>query len=164
MKKLTFFTVFFLMMILISSCTGYKPVFSSSKMQFEISNYLIEGNKQLGKEIYSKLYNLSRSKKSDANIQYVNIIIKVLKKKNATAKDSAGKILEYKINLDAKILVIDALSEEKILDQNFISAQSYKVQDQYSETIKLENKTLDTLINKIYQDFLIQLIANIHLQ
>ena len=161
MKKLTFLGISLLIIIFLSSCAGYEPVFSSSKIKFEISNYSIEGNKKLGKQIYSKLYNLSRSKNDDENVMNFNIVIKVKKNKDSTSKDSAGKTLEYKINLDANIVIINALNDEKILDQNFIAGQAYKVQDQYSETIKLENKTLDTLIHKIYQDILIQLVNNI---
>ena len=36
------------------------------------------------------------------------------------------------------------------------SSSVYKVQDQYSETIKLENQTIENLINKTYQDLLIK--------
>ena len=38
---------------------------------------------------------------------------------------------------------------------------SYKVQDEHSETIKLENKTIEDLINKIYQNLLIELSQSI---
>ena len=40
---------------------------------------------------------------------------------------------------------------------NFNSFSSYKVQDQYSETIKLENKATDNLVDETYQDLLIKL-------
>ena len=42
-----------------------------------------------------------------------------------------------------------------------LSSSSYKVQDQHSETIKLENRTIENLINKTYQDLLIKLSENI---
>ena len=32
---------------------------------------------------------------------------------------------------------------------------SYKVQDRYAETLNLENKTLENLVNKTFQDLLI---------
>ena len=69
--------------------------------------------------------------------------------------------MEYKINLKTKIIVTDYLTNKVILDQKFFSASSYKVQDQYSETSKLENKTLENLIDKTYQDLLIKLSENL---
>ena len=43
-KKLYFFTVFFLILS-ISGCTGYKPIFSSSNTKFKITDYEITGDK-----------------------------------------------------------------------------------------------------------------------
>ena len=38
---------------------------------------------------------------------------------------------------------------------------SYKVQDQHSETVKLENQTIENLINTTCQDLLIKLSENL---
>ena len=83
------------------------------------------------------------------------------KEKKATAKDSTGKILEYKMNLNTKVIVKNYLTNDTLLDKNFISSSSYKVQDQYSETIKLENLVIENLINRTYQELLIKLSENI---
>ena len=89
------------------------------------------------------------------------ILINTLSDKNAAAKDSAGKILSYKINLSISVTVRDFLTNNQILNENFSYSASYKVQDQYSETIKLENRTIDNLVNKTYQNLLIKLSENI---
>ena len=47
------------------------------------------------------------------------------------------------------------------MDSSFDYSSSYKVQDQYSETKKLEDRSLDDLINKTYQDLLIKLISSL---
>ena len=44
-----------------------------------------------------------------------------------------------------------------MLNQNFNYSISYKVQDEHSETIKLENKNIENLIDKTYQDALIKI-------
>ena len=44
-----------------------------------------------------------------------------------------------------------------ILDQNFNYSISYKVQDEHSETIKLENRNIENLVNKTYQDIQIKI-------
>ena len=100
MKKIAYPIFSFILLLFIDGCVGYEPIFGSSNLQFEIADYSIEGNKILGNKIYSKLYSLSKSKKDDQNLRTVDLIIKVSKDKNATAKDSTGKILEYKINLN----------------------------------------------------------------
>ena len=159
MKKKTYliFTIVFL--ILVSGCSGYKPIFASKNLQFKISEYSIEGNKILGNKIYSKLYRLSN--KDDQNVKNIDLLIKVSKDKEATSKDSAGKILEYKITLNTEVKIKDFVTDDKILNHNFISSSTYKVQSQQFDTIKLENKTIENLINITYQELLIKLSQSI---
>ena len=161
MKKITTLPFLFAILICIYACADYKPIFGSANLQFEIADYSVEGDKKLGNKIYSKLYNLSKSNKNQKEITSVVINIKVLKEKKSTSKDATGKILEYKINLNTKVIVKNYLTNDKLLDKNFISSSSYKVQDQYSETIKLENQVIKDLINKTYQELLIKLSENI---
>ena len=84
-----------------------------------------------------------------------------MKDKIATSKNSAGKILEYKIILNTNVDISDSLNENKIVSQNFVSSLTYKVQDQYSETLKLEKQVEENLINKTYEELLIKLSQNI---
>ena len=150
-------------LIFINSCTGYKPIFSSSNIKFDIADYSIEGDKKIAKQIYAKLNNLSKnnSYKDQTDVKSIYINISVSKKKNPTIKNSAGKILEYKINMNTQISVKNYLTGNKLMDSSFNYSSSYKVQDQYSETKKLEDRSLDDLINKTYQDLLIKLISSL---
>ena len=157
MKKIYYSIILIITLIFINSCAGYKPIFSSSDLQFQIAEHSIEGNEKLGNLIYSKLYNISEANKESEQKRNLNITIDVSKKKNSTAKDSTGKVLEYKISLSTKVLVKDYLTNSDLLNYDFNSSLSYKVQDQYSETIKLEKKSIDDLINKTLQDLLIKL-------
>ena len=161
MKKITTLPFLFAILICIYACADYKPIFGSANLQFEIADYSVEGDRKLGNKIYSKLYNLSKSNKNQKETTSVVINIKVLKEKNSTSKDATGKILEYKINLNTKVIVKNYLTNDTLLDKNFISSSSYKVQDQYSETIKLENLVIENLINITYQELLIKLSENI---
>ena len=161
MKKITTLPFLFAILLCIYACADYKPIFGSANLQFEIADYSVEGDRKLGNKIYSKLYNLSKSNKNQKETTSVVINIKVLKEKNSTSKDATGKILEYKINLNTKVIVKNYLTNDTLLDKNFISSSSYKVQDQYSETIKLENLVIENLINRTYQELLIKLSENI---
>ena len=161
MKKISYIIASLIIFININSCVGYKPIFDSTNIQFKIINHSIEGNKKLGNKIYTKLYNLSKSNKNNPEAKDVHIIIKVSKDKSATAKNNAGKIIEYKVNLYTQIIIKDYATNLENLNQNFNSYASYKVQDQYSETVKLENKTIENLLDKTYQDILLKMSDNI---
>ena len=161
MKKIAYSIFLFILLIFINGCVGYEPIFGSTNLQFEIADYSIEGNKILGNKIYSKLYSLSKSKKDDQNLRRVDLVIKVSKDKNVTTKDSAGKILQYKITLNTDIKVTDFITKDKILNQIFISSLIYKVQNKYSDTVDLENQIIENLLSKTYQELVIKLAQNI---
>ena len=161
MKKIAYSIFSFFLLIFINGCTGYEPIFGSTNLQFDIAGHSIEGDKVLGDKIYSKLYSLSKSKKDDQNLRSVNLIIKVSKNKNATTKASSGKILEYKITLNTDVKVTDFITGDKILYQIFVSSLTYKVQNKYSDTVILENRSIENLVDKTYQELVIRLAQNI---
>ena len=161
MKKISYLLVSLILLINIGACTGYKPIFSSSNLEFKITDYSILGDKKLGKRIYSKLYNLSQSTKNTPEAENIYILINVSQNKNATAKNNAGKILGYRINLSTTIMIKNSISEHEILNNTFSFSSTYKIQDQFSETKKLENQIIENLIDKTYQDLLIKLSENI---
>ena len=159
MKKITYLTISFILLIGINACAGYKPIFSTSNLQFEISDYSIKGDKSLGKKIYTKLYNLSQSNKNNTAVKNINISIEVSKDKTVKVKNSAGKILEYKISLNTNIEIKDYFTNDQILSHNFNYSSSYKTQDQFSDSLRLENKTIENILDKTYQDLLIEMTA-----
>ena len=164
MKKITYPIILVAILVGINACAGYKPIFGSSNLEFKIIDYSIIGNKQLGNQIYSQLFNLSKLNENSPRAKDIYLKINLKKNKNATTKNSAGKILTYRISLIANIEIKDFLTNKIILNENFDYSLSYKVQDQYSETVKLENKSLENLINKTYEDLLIKMSENILLQ
>ena len=161
MKKIPYLFISFIILIHIGACAGYEPIFGSSNLEFKIADYSISGDKKLGNQIYSKLYNLSQSTKKTSEVKNIYLLINVSKDKKATAKDSTGKILGYKINLSTTITIKDVMTGNEILNENFSISSVYKAQDQYSKTIKLENQITQNLINNTYQDLLIKLSVNL---
>ena len=159
MKKITYLIISAILLIFINACAGYKPIYKAN-LQFEIADYSIKTNKKLGRQIYSKLFSLSKSKKNNLEVQSITIVIDTTKNKNATVKDTTGKVLEYRIALTCNIIIKDYLTGDEILNQNFSYFSNYTVQSQYSETIKLENKAIENLIDKIYQNLLIKMSEN----
>ena len=161
MKKIFYLLTTFVLLIYIESCTGYKPIFGSSNLEFKIADYSILGDKKLGNKIYSKLYGLSQSTKNTSEIKNIYVSINTSQNKNATTKSSSGKILGYRINLSTIITIKDSMTENEILNDTFSFSSTYKVQDRFSETIKLENQTIENLIEKTYQSLLIKLSENL---
>ena len=47
MKKIFYLTFLISLFIFVNECAGYKPIFGSTSLQFEISNYDIEVFKDL---------------------------------------------------------------------------------------------------------------------
>ena len=129
--------------------------------KFKIKNYSIIGDKKLGNKIYSKLHNLSKMNEKNPSAKNISLLIDSSKEKEATAISSTGKILGYKINLTIKIKIKNLDTGTIALDENFISSLSYKVQSQYSDTLKFENTTINNLNDKTYEDLIIKLSENI---
>ena len=161
MKKILYPIFIMAAFILISHCAGYKPIFSTTDIQFKIVDKEIKGDISLGNRLYSKFNILSKSKNDEQNIKNILLILDITKTKSSTSKSSSGKILEYKINLNTSVEAKDYLTNKSILKQDFNSSLNYKVQSKYSDTLTLEGKTIDDLIEKTYQDILFNLSKNI---
>ena len=157
MKKITFLTISIILFVYINACTGYTPIYGSQNFNFKIEDYSIKGEERLANLIYRKLRNITSSNKANQAVQSISISIETKKERKATVKNSAGKILEYQINLNTKIIINDFLTERGILNKDFNYSISYKVQDEHSETIKLENKNIENLVNKTYESVLIKI-------
>ena len=156
MKKIAYLIISIIFLSFINACAGYKPIYTTS-LQFEIADYSLKNNKKLGRQIYSKLYNLSKSGKQNTNTQSITIMIDTTKNKSASAKDSAGKVLEYRNFLSSTIIIKNYLTDDEILNQNFSYSSTYRAQDKYSETKKIENKSTKDLINKTYKNLIIKM-------
>ena len=163
MKKIFYFASSIILLLIVSGCIGYEPIFGSKNLRFQISNYTIEGNKMLGNKIYAQLLDLSKLEKNNPNSKGIDLYINVTKNKTPVSKNTVGKIIEYQLILNAEIIMDDTLTETKLLNQTFTSSSKYKVQDQYSETVNLENQITEDLINNIYQDLLITLSTSLTL-
>ena len=157
MKRISYLLILLIFLINISACTGYKPIFGSSNLEFKIVDYSISGDKRLGNKIYSRLYNFSKSTENITGAKNIYILINSSQNKNVTAKNSAGKILGYRVSLSTAITVKDLMTGNEILNETFSYSSTYKTQDEFFETKKIENQTIENLINTTYQDLLIKL-------
>ena len=157
MKKISYLLISLIFLINISACAGYKPIFGSSNLEFKIVDYSISGDKRLGNQIYSRLYDFSKSTENVTGAKNIYILINSSQNKNVTAKNSAGKVLGYRVSLSTTITAKDLMTGNEILNETLSYSSTYKTQDEFFETKKLENQTIENLINTTYQDLLIKL-------
>ena len=76
MKKNTFTILLIVLLIFINGCSGYKPIFSSTNLEFDIANYSLEDDKALGEKIYSRLKRASKLNENNENVRKIDILIK----------------------------------------------------------------------------------------
>ena len=161
MKKNIKIIYLILILNLIYSCAGYEPIFKSSSLNFKIEEYKLEGDKDTANKIYSSLKRAENYKANNNDATLINFFITTSKTNTATIKDSTGKIKEYKITLKAKIKVSEYLGDNILINETFEKSSSYKVQDNYSDTVTLENKSLQNLTDTIFQNLLNKLSVKI---
>ena len=80
------------------------------------------------------------------------------------ASDTAGQTIEYEITINATVNVKNHITNNNILNQTFSSSALYRVQEQYSDTIKAENKATEEIIQNLYQKILLNLSGKISQQ
>ncbi len=158
MKNLNYLILSFIFFafLSLSSCGGYKPIFSAENLDFEISNHSISGDKILGNQLFARIKKSSKISKNS-----LEFFINISKNKEATSKSETGKVLEYKISLNTYFKVVDATTKQELINNQLTYSTTYKVEDQHYDTIKSENKSLENLINKVYQELLIKLSETI---
>ena len=103
MNKKIYFPLLLILLFFLYNCAGYEPIFSPTSTNFEIKNHSIEGDKSIGKNIYSKLNVLSKANKNNPNKRSIELSINASKDKTAFSKNSSGKILSYKITINVNI-------------------------------------------------------------
>lgn len=161
MKKINYLISILFCLNLLSGCAGYEPIFGSSNLQFKILEYEIKGDEEIGNKLYSKLNNLSKTQKEFSDFTPISLDINSVKNKEEMSANTSGKTIEYKITISTSVEVKNYKTNNIILNQTFNSSVLYKVQKQYSETVKVESRSTEELIQKIYSEILINLSEKI---
>ena len=156
-KNYIILSCFFTIFIFFNSCSGYEPIFNPTNLNFKISNHSIVGDKRLGNQLYSKISKSTKKTKDQKTPYNFNIFINISKNKEATVKNTTGKILEYKITLNTNFKVSDAFTGEEFINSQLPYSTSYKVQDKHFDTIKAESKAIENLMEKTFQEILIKI-------
>ena len=93
MKKIIFIIISSILFFCSSSCSGYKPIYSSSNFNFKIEDHSIKGDERLGNLIYRKLYSISLSNDNNPAAQSIILSIEAWDCKTVTRCTSSALLL-----------------------------------------------------------------------
>ena len=112
-KKITIIISFLLLL----SC-GYKPIFSSSKANFSITEIKLLGEKSIGSKIKK---NLNIYKNVENKSIFYSLEINSDQKKNVVSKDAKGdpKIFEIQVLVNFTILENNKIKNKKNFEESF---------------------------------------------
>ena len=128
---------------------GYQPILNEENQKFSISQFNLEGNKRLGGLLKNNLIVVKKNKNS------LVLDIKSEKKTVVANKSQTGKVLSYALTLNFEISA--SKNKDIIYSKVFTETQNYNAADIHSGTLNNEKKLVETLIESIANDLLIEL-------
>ena len=128
---------------------GYQPILNEENQKFSISQFNLEGNKRLSGLLKNNLIVVKKNKNS-----YV-LNIKSEKKNVVANKSQTGKVLSYALTLNFEISA--SKNKNIIYSKVFTKTQNYNAADVHSGTLNNEKKLVETLIETIANELLIEL-------
>ena len=147
MKKVL---VFFIL-ILISNCSGYSPIFSSKLTNFYIEEIIVTEDNKLIRKIIKNLkpYTINN------NTKKIKLELDLKTSETVILRDEKGDVSsqEIKIILNVKTIFSDKKIKKIKFEEKFaISNQSNKFElNQYKKSIK------STMVDKIFEDLILKL-------
>ena len=147
MKK----TIIFFILILLSNCSGYSPIFSSKQINFYIEEITITEDNKLIRKIVKNLkpYTVRNDKKK------IKLILDLKLNETVILRDEKGDVAsqEIKMILDVKSILPNEEKRKFQFEEKFvINNQSNKFElNQYKNSIR------STMIDKIYEDLILKL-------
>ena len=151
MLKKIFFII--LSLNLLNNC-DYKPVYSNkNKVDYQIVITSFSGDKDINNLIAT---NIKRNSKEDSD-KIVEIVFNTEYTKNVLAKNNAGSITDYQINVLTEFMIKkENNSENFLVNENF---NFQKMADKYEEK-NYEQNIKKNLANSISQKLILRLAVN----
>jgi len=141
----------FLILILLSNCSGYSPIFSSKITNFYIEEIIVNEDNKLIRRIIKNLkpYTINNNKKK------IRLELDLKLSESVILRDEKGDVSsqEMKITLNVKSILQDKKVKEYTFIENFLfNNQSNKFElNQYKKNVQ------SNMIDKIYEDLIIKL-------
>ena len=138
-----------LLIVLLSNCSGYTPIFSSKDTNFYIAEIVISNDSRLTRNLIKKLkpYTIKNDRKKIILELDMNV------NETVTLKDEKGNVSseEMKIILEVKTILQNDDDKKFLFTEKFtFNNQSNKFElNQYKKNIQ------NNLVDKIYQDLIL---------
>ena len=148
MKKLILISL----VIFLSNCAGYKPIFTSDQTNFYIEKIEIsDDNKLLRKLIKSlKPFSVENGK------QGITLKLNLNKQENVIMRDAKGDPASYEIKIE---LNVDVITKDGTSKLNFRENFTFNNQSNKFELNQYKKNTETNLINKIFENLILELRA-----
>ena len=148
MKKIIFISL----IIFLSNCAGYKPIFTSDQTNFYIEKIEIsDDSKHVRKLIKSlKPYSVDNGKQS------ITLKLDLDKQENIIMKDAKGDPASYEIKIELKVDVITMNGTNKL---NFKENFTFNNQSNKFELNQYKKNMETNLMNKIFENLILELRA-----
>ena len=140
--------ILLIILISLSSCSGYKPILTSKDINFNILDIKVNENDKISNNIKKKLKIYSDKEQKENTI---SLEINSVKQVYAIAKDSKGddSVYEMKVITNIEIINLDADNKKVKFEEKFsFNNQSNKFElEQYKKDI--QNDLIDKIIEKL---------------
>ena len=149
MKKILIFFI----LIIISNCSGYSPIFSSKITNFYIEEIIVTEDNKLIRKIIKNLkpYTINN------NTRKIKLKLDLELNESVILRDEKGDVASQEIRLTLNVESIFANEETrsfKFVEKFTVNNQSNKFElNQYKKNIQ------STMVDKIYEDLILKLRA-----
>ena len=149
MKKILIFFI----LIIISNCSGYSPIFSSKITNFYIEEIIVTEDNKLIRKIIKNLkpYTINN------NTKKIKLELDLELNESVILRDEKGDVASQEIRLTLNVESIFANEETKsfkFVEKFTVNNQSNKFElNQYKKSIQ------STMVDKIYEDLILKLRA-----
>jgi len=148
MKKIILISL----VIFLSNCAGYKPIFTSDQTNFYIEKIEISDDNKLVRKLVKNLkpYSIDNGKQS------ITLKLDLNKQENVIMKDAKGDPASYEIKIE---LNVDVITKDDTNKLNFKENFTFNNQSNKFELNQYKKNTETNLINKIFENLILELRA-----
>ena len=148
MKKI----IIICLIIILSNCSGYTPIFTSNQTNFYIDKIEISDDSKLLRKIIKNLkpYSIENGK------QNISLKLDLNRKEDIIMKDEKGDPASYEIRIKLDVDVIMKNSTKKLV---FNEKFSFNNQSNKFEMNQFKKNAETNLINKIFENLILELRA-----
>ncbi len=140
------------LVLFLTNCSGYKPIFSSKDVNFFIDQIIITDNDKISYKIKKKLKPYSSE---NTNKIKINLNINSSKEVKIIAKDNKGDALMFNLVITSSIEILSNDIVEK--KYKFTEKFTFKNQANKFELEQYKRSLEDELIDKIFEKLILNL-------